>query len=40
MEKVLGFGKPLPKELLGESFGDGKGFLVSRVLSLSMFIAT
>lgn len=30
----MGFGRPVPKELLDDSFGDCKGYLVSRVLPM------
>ena len=33
-KKYLAFGKPLPKELLGDDFGEERGFLVSRVLPM------
>ena len=32
--KFMGFGRPVPKELLDDSFGDCKGYLVSRVLPM------
>ena len=32
--RFMGFGKPLPRELLDDSFGDSKCFLVSRVLPM------
>ena len=32
--KFFGFGKPVPREMLDESFGDEKGYLVSRVLPM------
>ena len=32
--RFMGFGKPLPRDLVGDSFGDSKCFLVSRVLPM------